>query len=637
MTSGPPASNDSPSICVVARGAQRGRRRRPRARSAGSASRPSAGRSSPAAGRRARRSSRTRRCRARPPSPRAASSPAPTRTRAPRAVSARLRRCARQLRRLVAETAEVDELSQARALGRRAATVCRGQPVALARSRGCRASGRGSTRRRRLRAPSAPRAASVASACAQRTPSRCVARRGARSATTSCSCASSGTSARPTCRSRRARRSSSRGLSPAGAEVPPAERDVEPADWVEQPGQRSTARREPRQEALDRRGDLDGVRPALREPRSSRPGAREQAAEDRVATAHGARRSTACSGRPKRRSAGPTPSSRISSPSPSASCGTTPNVDALAPRASRARRAVVRRPSVRSTTGAGKRHRAAPTRRARRRAASASSSTSVRGARSSTPLVGDALRGGHRDPRRASSAAPVGARELLGRAGPGKREATRRARARPARRPHRARSARRVIAEMTTSAGSRVRERLLDRRDRRVGPEVRDRPAARGEREPEADQRQVVQLARRAREHRPRAGALGPSRARARAAGRAARCSRSAPARRSPRRAPSARRARAGTEARRRGARSGAVNAASRRSSAAWARRLVEPVERRPRARPRAACETRRPSASLGAAGSVSREREPRGLGGRDARVRDGAASTRTRASSALE
>ena len=114
MTSGPPASNDSPTS-VRARRPPRGRRRRRRVRSAASASRPSAGRSSRVAGRRARRSSRRRRCRLRSPLRHAALSPAQIPMRG---CSPFRRGCggARKLGRLVAEAAQEDELSKARSL-----------------------------------------------------------------------------------------------------------------------------------------------------------------------------------------------------------------------------------------------------------------------------------------------------------------------------------------------------------------------------------------------------------------------------------------------------------------------------------------------------------------------------------------
>ena len=170
-------------------------RRCPQARSAASASRPSAGRSCRADDRRGRRSSRTPRCRARSPSLHAGSSRAPTR-----------RRGHLPFRRGCGGGVRAEPTGHRDRPGRRAGG---GPPARLhgprsgqrscraPRSRGCRASGRGSTRHRRRRMPPAesPRRSR------RRLPTgrRWLARRGRReTASTSCCFASSGTRALPT-------------------------------------------------------------------------------------------------------------------------------------------------------------------------------------------------------------------------------------------------------------------------------------------------------------------------------------------------------------------------------------------------------------------------------------------------------
>ena len=116
-----------------------------------------------------------------------------------------------------------------------------------------------------------------------------------------------------------------------------------------------------------------------------------------------------------------------------------------------------------------------------------------------------------------------------------------------------------------------------DARERCVGAEVGDPPAAGAEREPERDQAEVVLLAGQAREQRESARGRDPSRARARAAARGGRSRRSAPVRSRRRRAPSARRARGGTGARPRVSSASTVATASSPSTTAWARGSSKP------------------------------------------------------------
>ena len=136
-----------------------------------------------------------------------------------------------------------------------------------------------------------------------------------------------------------------------------------------------------------------------------------------------------------------------------------------------------------------------------------------------------------------------------------------------------------VDAETTTRSGPTRPTRPGSSR-RRVGAEVRDRPAAPGEDEAEDDQREVVELAGRTGEHGSGPDAAAPARGRGPAAARAGRCSRNAPARPSPRLAPTAPRAPGGTGGRRHASTVSSVNVASRRSKHGLRAGLVEPVER---------------------------------------------------------
>ena len=185
---------------------------------------------------------------------------------------------------------------------------------------------------------------------------------------------------------------------------------------------------EAREEAADSRAQLDAGRTGLRERDRAGRNAGEQPASDRIAAADRASGSTASSGRPKRRRAGPAARAAATAvPSGAGRARTRRRASSVPARASTPRPACARRPALRSTTGAGKLDALHRLERPRHRPSLASSARSrAAGDARSSPLVRDALGGSDRVVLEERRARRAGA-SAVARAGPASATGTRRA------------------------------------------------------------------------------------------------------------------------------------------------------------------------------------------------------------------